>query len=511
MIEEISDVDTAVSAAEGDEADPTFRPLAPWSKMLATRAPELCVASAMAIFVVVFSRLVILRHNQFRTIDFDLGIHDQSIWLLSRLRSFCTVRGLNVFGHHANFGYIALIPFAWLGAGPNLWNTLQVIAIAAGAYPLFTLTKMRTGNAWLSVVPSLIWLLQPTLQAFAWETFHPEVIALPFLLAAYVAGERHQWQRFAGLLILTMCWKEDLALAVVGLGLVYLLRGNYRRIGAYLVAAGLGWFIIFGAIMVPHEAGGKTVYGGLYGDLGETSAQVVATSIIHPTRFVRRLRENHVGGYARDLLAPTGFIPLAAPATLLVGLPQALVNLLTTADFTRDLRYHYQAVPVASTALALVEGIGVLYRRRKAWGRAAVGLAAAAALAGSMVWGLNPQSIRYATGYWPLKPTLDREAREQAMALIGPSDGVAADYFLVPHLTHRNVVYTFPNPWINKNYGISPESRGNAAAVHWMAADKALMGEDELTLFLGLIDSGEFGVRLESGSFVVAERLRAPQ
>ena len=100
---------------------------------------------------------------------------------------------------------------------------------------------------------------------------------------------------------------------------------------------------------------------------------------------------------------------------------------------------------------------------------------------------------------------------EQALALIGSSDGVAADYFLVPHLTHRNVVYTFPNPWVNKNYGISPESRGDTAAVHWMAADKALMGEEELTLFLGLIDSGEFGVRLEAGSFVVAERLRAPK
>ena len=132
------------------------------------RRPELLVVAAMAVFVIVFGRLVLLRHNQFRTIDFDLGIHDQSIWLLSRLKSFCTVRGLPVFGHHATFGYILLIPFAWLGAGPNVWNVLQVIALAAGAYPLFHLARMRLENEWLAVVPAIVWLLQPPLIALCY-------------------------------------------------------------------------------------------------------------------------------------------------------------------------------------------------------------------------------------------------------------------------------------------------------------------------------------------------------
>ncbi len=469
------------------------------------RRAELLVAAAMAAFVIVFSRLVLLRHNQFRTIDFDLGIHDQSIWLLSKLKSFCTVRGLPVFGHHATFGYIMLIPLAWLGAGPNVWNMLQVIALAAGAYPLFHLARMRLQNEWLAVVPAIIWLLQPPLQAFAWETFHPEVIALPFLLWAYLEGERKHWRSFAGLLILTMCWKEDLALAVVGLGLYYLVRKRLR-IGAYLVAGGLAWFVIFGAILVPHEAGGKTVYGGLYGDLGETSAQVAKTGILHPDRIVRRLADTQAGSYVRDLIAPMGFTPLAAPGALLIGLPQAAVNLLTLADFTHDLRYHYSAIPLASTGIAMVEGLAAIYRRRKAWGRAAVGVAGAAALTATVVWGLSPLGLRYDTGYWPLRPTTDREVREQSLRLIGPHDAVSADYFLVPHLTHRDVVYTFPNPWANKNYGISADSHGDVAAVRWLAVDRALMGDEEITLFNQIIASGEFLIRLENGSFVLAER-----
>ncbi len=475
------------------------------SAELFDRRPELLVATAMAVFVIVFGRLVLLRHNQFRTIDFDLGIHDQSIWLLSRLKSFCTVRGLPVFGHHATFGYIILIPFAWLGAGPNVWNVLQVIALAAGAYPLFHLARMRLKNEWLAVVPAIVWLLQPPLQSFAWETFHPEVVAMPLLLWAYLEGERKRWRSFAGLLILTMCWKEDLALAVVGLGLYYVVR-NRRRIGAYLVVGGLTWFVIFGAILVPHEAGGKTVYGGLYGDLGETSAQVAKTGILHPDRIVRRLADNQAGSYVRDLIAPTGFTPLAAPGALLIGLPQAAVNLLTLADFTRDLRYHYSAIPLASTGIAMVEGLAGIYRRRQAWGRAANGVAGAAALTATFVWGLSPLGLRYDTGYWPLRPTADREVREQSLRLIGPNDAVSADYFLVPHLTHRDIVYTFPNPWVNKNYGISPDSHGDVAAVRWLAVDRDLMGPEERTLFNQIIASGEFVIRLENGGYVLAER-----
>lgn len=472
-------------------------------------APAVALGVAMAVFTVVFARLVILRQNRFRTIDFDLGIHDQSIWLLSRLHDFSTVRGLPVLGHHATFAYVLLVPLAWLGGGPNLWNTLQVVALAATAIPLYRLARLRTSNAWLAVVPAGVWLLQPSVQSFAWETFHPEVMALPFLVWAYDAGERQNWRLFAGLLFVTVCWKEDLSLAVMGLGLLYLIRRR-RRVGLYLLAGGLTWFIVIGSILVPHAAGGKTVYGGLYGDLGSTPSQVLVGGLRHPTRIVRKLQQNHASAYLRDILAPTGLSPVASPGALLIGAPQAFVNLLTYAEFTRDLHYHYQAVPLAATAMAMVEGIGVLYRGRRAWGRAAAGLALASGFAASMVWGIGPQSVRYRTGFWPLLPTLDQSAREQALRLIGPDDAVAADFFQVPHLTHRRVVYTFPNPWTNKNYGITDASHGDQAAVKWLAVDRSLMGGPETTLFNSLVSSGEFSIRFEDGTFVVAERT-APQ
>ena len=474
----------------------------------------LVLGAAIVVWTIVFSALDVLRQNRYRTIDFDLGIHDQAIWLLAHGRVFDTVRGLPVFGHHATFAYYLLVPFEWLGGGPNIWNLLQVLALSTSAIPIYLLARQRLLNPWWALGLSIVWLLQPPLQFFAWETFHPEVMAIPFILWAYWFGENRRWLAFAVLLVLAMTWKEDVSLLVVGLGVLYVIRGR-RRVGALVIAGGLAWFLIVGAWLVPHLAGGGTVYGGLYGDLGSTPADVLKTGLTHPGQIVQRLSDNNAGGYVRDILAPFGFTPLAAPEMLLLGLPQALVNLLSTANFTYDLRYHYQALPMVALGLGMVEGVARLRRlaERRRWGdspvRFVVGFASACALAATVAWGPSPLGVDFQNGYWPLSVSADATARDQMLPAIGSQDGVSADYYTVPHLTHRSIVYTFPNPWENKNYGISTSAIGDPAKVKWILVDTSLFQPSDSVLFNRLIAT-EFTVRQRMGTVVLAERTRPP-
>ena len=94
-----------------------------------------------------------------------------------------------------------------------------------------------------------------------------------------------------------------------------LLEAEFLAIGT--MALGAVWFLVFGVWFVPHEAGGKTVYGGLYGSLGDTPAQVARRALTHPGEVVDRLKTNDAPSYARDLVTPYGFVPLAAPEALL--------------------------------------------------------------------------------------------------------------------------------------------------------------------------------------------------
>src|SRR5262245_48250739 len=153
-------------------------------------APIVVLGLGIAVWVATFSVLVYLKHDRFASVDFDMGIHDQSVWLLAHFRGFLTVRGLQVFGHHATPGYALFVPFYWIGAGPHFLNITQVVVAGLGAVPVFLLARYRTGRAWIGTALGIAFLLHPALQYFMSELFHPEVIAITPLLCAYYCSVR---------------------------------------------------------------------------------------------------------------------------------------------------------------------------------------------------------------------------------------------------------------------------------------------------------------------------------
>ena len=483
-----------------------------WVLLDDTHPAAIVLGVAILLWIAVFGVLVWRRHELYGTIDFDLGIHDQSIWQLSRGHWFTTVRGLPIFGHHATFGYFLLVPFYWLGAGPQFIDLLQVVVLALGAVPIYVLARDRLRSPWAALVPGLVWLLQPSVQWFTWETFHPEVIAIVAVLCAYLAAERNRIGAYWVFVFLAIIWKEDLALLFIGLGLLYLVRKRWR-LGAATIAVGAIWFAAFAMVMVPHLAGGRTVYGPLYGTLGDSPGQVAKTAVTDPGAVASRLEQNGAGSYAVELMAPMAFTPLAAPGLLLLGAPQAIVNLLSTANFTWDVRYHYAALPVVALALGMVEGIAFLDRRfrRRAGPRWTVLMVTLVfALFATHAWGPSPVSVRYHDGYWPIAGGTDTAAKSQAVAEIPKDAAVSADYNLVPHLAHRALIYTFPNPWTSSNYGVDGTEHPDPGAVQWLAVNTFLLDLPSRTLLDSLVGSGQFVVDSYDQGVMVAHRVKPP-
>lgn len=475
---------------------------------------------AVGVWTIVVGRLVVMRHDKFGTFDYDLGIHDQAIWLLSRGLSFNTVRGMESLGHHATFSYFFLSPLSWLGAGPNTWNVLQCFAIAAGAVPLYVIARRRLGRPLLALAVGMAWLLQPWLSWFAQETFHPEVMAMPFLLWAYALLDPKEYPDQAkgltrrdmwGLVVVVvaMAWKEDVALAVLMLGIAISRMGR-RRIGRRLVVMGAAWFVVFGAWLVPAWAGGKATYGGIYGRLGESSLEVVLTSIFEPNIAWEHFTANNGWLYAARLFLPFALLALASPWLVLVMVPQFFANILTTVDFTSSPKFHYQAIPMVALALATVEGIHRLSRTKmmsRIGAAPLVALFLVVSFVGARGWGILPVGVEYRNGAWPLAPS-DSSGWEAALDRVGPTDGVAAHYLLVPHLSQREQVYTFPNPWTNSYYGTSPEDLGDPTKVEWIVVWKGSLNEAAQQTLDRLLASGEFGDPQEINGIVSYRRLK---
>ena len=471
-----------------------------------THPAAFVLGAAVVVWIATFAILVVRRHDRFYDVDFDMGIHDQAIWLLAHGRGFITVRGLEVFGHHATPGYFLLAPASWLGAGPNFLNVVQVAVLALGAFPLYLIARARGLAPWASAALGTAFLLHPALQFFGWELFHPEVMAITPLLCAYLCATRKSWRWFAVWAVLAVAWKEDVALAVIVLGLIIAWRGD-RRVGLTAAGLALAWFVAVVFIFLPAINGGALQSEGIYFGLGGSAGGIVDTALSDPGRVTARVFSPESGGFAWRLLVPFGFAPLLAPVMLLIGFPQFLIDVLSDVPWTRVITFHYAALPFTALAIGMVEGVALLGRRLGRPARIAAPLVVlACATFGTVAWGPSPVGAEYRTGWWP--PAVDARlaAKRAAIDAVPEGASVSASYTLVPHLTHRAEIYSFPNPWRTANWGVPGSASRSPKRVDWIVIDRQILGSEQ-QLLDRILASGNFRVVLDRDDLIVARRV----
>ncbi len=442
-------------------------------------APRLILAGVMITWFIVFAVLVFMRHDRFGSFGFDLGIFDQSIWLHSRGAGFNTVRGMQTLGHHGSFGFFLLVPFYWLGAGPHFLNLFQVAVVVLGGVPVFMAAKRVLGNEWHALIPAIAFVVNGVLQWHFQEMFHPEVIAITPFLCAYVAAQRRRWLPYALFLALAVCWKEDVALAALMLGVLLLWRGQ-RKVGLLTMLGAAAWFAFVNQALIPLFNSEGAFYGQFFGDLGSSPIEVIGSVITNPGLILERLWEADILWYLWYLAVPFGLLSFLSPGVLLIGLPQILINLLSVNSFTWEYRFHYAALPVLAFTIAMIEGLGKF--RRLPTRRFALGLIAVLGLCSVVVIGISPVSTHFRDGHWPLAGNQRQQVMERALTLPGPDDTVSATYGFVPHLTHRHEIYEFPNPWIPYNWGVRNENQRSAESVEWLVVNEWSIGEEDRAL-----------------------------
>lgn len=484
-------------------------------------APFLLAMLAMLTWMIVVGYMIVQRHNKFLTFDFDMGIHDQSLWLMSQGKWWNTVCGLPVFGHHAMFMYYLLVPFVWLGAGPNMWNLLQVAAVGLSAIPIFLLAQRKLRSEWLALAFAVAWLLSPTSAWLVQETFHPETMAIPFFLTGYLFAvsrpegspdevRRHNIWTIAWL-AMAVLWKEDIAIAVMLMGLGFMFRGR-RQFGKIVFIGAAAYFAVVGIWMVPTLAGDTSAYGMLYGQFGETPFDVVKSSLRHPTWFWERLDTNNALSYANRIQGPWAWAGLLSPITLMMAVPQFFINIMTNASFTFEIRYHYQVIPLAVSAIAAIEGVAWAMKRWRDLAHVLVGAILVVSLMTASSWGPLPFSSRYRPVEWGMVD-VQTAGWEAALDRIGDdTSGVTAHYPLVPHVTHRQYIYSFPNPWIRANYLTLDRAERRPEVVQWLVVSEAMLLNDPRghQLVEDLLASGEFGDAETVAGVTSYRRLKPP-
>jgi uncharacterized membrane protein len=380
------------------------------------------------VFGTLYALLSITNHLQLATTGYDLGIFEQAVRAYAEGRvpvSDLKGAGFVLLGDHFHPILVTLAPFYWVFPSPMTLLVAQAVLLAVSVVPVTRLAISHFGTATGSVIGvayGLSWGLQTTVDF----DFHEVVFAVPLLAFAIERLVKQEWTAavwWAAPLVLV---KEDLPLTFAAIGGYLVLKGQ-RRLGTWVICAGLGSFVLILHVLIPalHP---DHVYG-FAGDLGrdESMWQVLAEI---PERLVS---PNEKLFLLAALFAPTAFVAVFSPVSL-IAIPTLAWRFMSTNPSHWTTGFHYSAVLMPIVYLALVEAL-----RRYPLRRLVVSVCVVTSLAGITS---EPLSKLTAATTWHADPRVATAHR--LMDMIPSGATVAASNHLAPQLTNRTTVQLFP-------------------------------------------------------------------
>lgn len=456
-------------------------------------------------YLLTFGWLSVRDHNAFGTWAFDLGIYDQGLWLLSQGKmAFVTVRGLHIFGDHTPLILLLFVPFYWLWSDVKVLLILQTVALALGAIPIYWLARDKFENRWISLIFPLVYLLYPALQWSNWEDFHPDTLATPLMLFAFYFLTRKKFIPLALLSFLVLLIKEDMALTVFALG-IYIFFKHNRKVGLATSLVSLIWFLFLINILVPYFNPLGSPHLEKFAHLGSTWTEVVASPLLKPGLVISTMASQERMLYLFQLLVSVIFLPLLSLSTLAISFPALGSNLLSGHAYQHLIQYHYTVLITPFVFISLIYASAKVMRTTYSKYLTVV-LLLLASLLSNIYFSPSPISRKFNVGgYWGI-PTARHKVVRQAMSLIPRNASVSAYYAFVPHLTHREKIYMFPNPFRDEYWGIRGENTHNPEGVEYIFVDTTLLSGETLGLANSLVQNPTYSKVFDQEGIVLLKR-----
>jgi hypothetical protein len=213
---------------------------------------------------------------------------------------------------------------------------VQAAALAAAVVPLWRLARteacLRVGAT--SVVV-LAYLLAPALHRTNLSAFHPEAIALPALLWAYLFGVRGQNVRLAAMVALVLACHGALGATVAALGALMVVAGR-RRSGLITLGVGLGWAVVASVWSDATIPPGSLTPSEQFVARSVGPLAVIPDLLTDPLAQLGLLVAEPSVQFLAVVLAPVLFLPLMAPRLAAGALPCLALAIIAEASISED-------------------------------------------------------------------------------------------------------------------------------------------------------------------------------
>jgi uncharacterized membrane protein len=408
------------------------------------------VYGGTALYVVVLLAAAVVAYLAYDVARLDLGDMVQAIWSTSH-GHFLEVtdasgRQVSRLGGHVDPFLALLVPLWWAWPSPMMLVVFQVVAVAAGALPVYWLARKHLKSELGPACFAFAYLLYPATQSNAvgvGDSFHAVSIAIPLILFAIWFLDEERLVLFAVFALLAASTKEEIAASVGCLGLWYAFRSRRWGIGLAIFGLGLTVSLINFLVVIPHfSATGASPFAGRYQQVGGSPTGILHRAITDPIAIVQVVATWHKLFYVLLLLAPFLGLWLLEPLLFLGAIPDLAINLLSGKPEQTQLYWQYTSGIVPFVLAASIIGASKLKRNPD---RVSVGAVAAVLFIGllnpvfSPVYRIAVNDLGRVLGSDPT-----RAAKSHALALIPSGVPVSASNRFGGLLSERRYIYIFP-------------------------------------------------------------------
>lgn len=386
------------------------------------------------------------RHALFQSTAFDLAIFDQAIYLLSQNQTpFSSLMAINIWGDHAAFIFYPLALLYKIYPNVHWLFLVQAVALALGAWPSWSLARQAGLNNSISWAIACIYLLYPLIFNVNLFDFHPEVIALPALLAAILAARLNKILWFCAAIVLVLLCKAVLSLTVAAMGLWLLCFDKKRNCGLIALFLGAGWFLVATQAVIPYFNQGKEHAGiGRYQYLGNSVFEIAINLIVKPNLVLERLFSLDTFEYLALLLLPViWWLSPRHLSSLISAVPMLAMNILSDIPAQRDLIHQYSVPILPFLLVAVISSLAYSNQQKGKTIFDRLPLPNYPLPRVIVIWSLIAFLALAKYGYfWTiyLKGLDTLPATKEAISLVETKGSVLTTAQIAPHLAHRPVV-----------------------------------------------------------------------
>jgi len=389
---------------------------------------------------------------------FDLGIYDQSLWLLFHGETFNTIIATHVFGAHLSPILILLSPLSLIPGGAYPELAFQALVIASGVYPVARLARsMGQNQRWFVIA----YAIHPAIIGGSWYGFRPWNLAVPvFAWAIYWIWSRPRPSTVIASGLLLLVFREDLAMWVGIAVLMLAISGRYRWRDIWV--PGVVLVLASGVVLLAVVPTFSPFASYFFSDVTQGEA---ASAAMLGSSFALR---------AVFLFAPLALSPARIRWVLATPLLIPIAGLLARGGNGLTTFYHYDMMFVP--LVILIAGLSPKAELRIA------PLVAMSLLVLATLGPLRPFDPKYGPNPFRIDTEVTAQLDETLVALLSldgaRTDSLAAPSRLLPHLSERPNAFIFPSPW--DRHPDDNSGYGQVDRVEYRCPDPNIVVQDRL-------------------------------